>query len=63
MLAVNGEASGIYKSDGIGAGTYSTSNPGTLTIGTGVTIQVKDAEEDPWADYVVDVRHKFMKAE
>ena len=64
-VTINGgavTATGGQDAVGIGAGDGSSVH-GTLAIGTGVTVWVKDSEGASWESYVVDVRHRYMKAE
>lgn len=52
-------ATGRENSDGIGKGQDGESK-GTLTLGTGVTIEVSDDGKN-WSSYKVDERHRYMR--
>ena len=63
VTATGGEQSGLIAM-GIGAGADTNNHDqGNLTIDAHVTMQVKDSEGASWAPYVVDIRHRYMKAE
>jgi hypothetical protein len=62
-VTINGghvEAVG-QDANGIGCVPFEGRKPGALTLGEGVALKVKDYEDYPWEDYVVDQRRRYMK--
>ncbi len=62
-VTINGgtvEASSPYGYAGIGRG-YSGTSDGTLTLGEGVVMKVRDNDSQTWSDYSSPTRMRYMK--